>query len=150
MSSLSNVTAFVALAPDLATSGQPTREQFAVIAAEGYQAVINLALSTSDNAIAEEGAIVAGLGLTYVHIPVDFKSPTPADLDLFLGVMRALEGRRKWVHCVVNMRVSAFCYHYLRHVRGLDETAARSPLLVQWAPTMPSVWESFLALTPKG
>ncbi len=40
--SVSDIKAFVQLAPDLGTSGQPTREQFAAIAADGYDAVINL------------------------------------------------------------------------------------------------------------
>jgi protein tyrosine phosphatase (PTP) superfamily phosphohydrolase (DUF442 family) len=145
---ISDIRAFVQLAADLGTSGQPTREQFAAIAADGYSAVINLALPSSDDAIADEGAIVTGLGMAYFHIPVDFKSPTKADLRLFLGVMQALEGQKKWVHCVVNMRVSAFCYHYLRHVRGLDEEAARSPLLASWTPKMPDIWKEFLALPP--
>jgi protein tyrosine phosphatase (PTP) superfamily phosphohydrolase (DUF442 family) len=144
--SINDITAYVQLAPDLGTSGQPTREQFAAIAANGYDAVINLALPTSDHAIADEGAIVTGLGMAYFHVPVDFRSPTTEDLRLFLGAMQGLEGRKKWVHCVVNMRVSAFCYHYLRHVRGLDEKAARSPILTKWAPAMPDVWKDFLAI----
>ncbi len=144
--SLTDIRAFVQLADDIGTSGQPTREQFAAIAEAGYDAVINLALPTSDHAIADEGAIVTGLGMSYFHVPVDFKAPTTQDLRLFLAAMQGLEGRKKWVHCVVNMRVSAFCYHYLRHVRGLDEEKARSPLLASWAPSMPDVWKNFLAL----
>jgi protein tyrosine phosphatase (PTP) superfamily phosphohydrolase (DUF442 family) len=146
---LGAIKAFVNLADDIGTSGQPTREQFADIAAAGYEAVVNLALPTSDNAIPDEGALVTGLGMAYFHVPVIFESPTQNDLRLFLGVMHALEGRKKWVHCAANLRVSAFCYHYLRHVRGLDEAAARSPVLVQWAPAMPKVWQAFLTLKPE-
>ena len=60
--------------------------------------------------------------------------------------MKALEGQKVWVHCVVNARVSAFCYHYLRHARGLDEAASRSPVLARWEPQMDDVWRAFLAL----
>ncbi len=81
--------------------------------------------------------------MAYFHVPVDFKAPTAEDLRLFLGAMQGLEGRKKWVHCVVNMRVSAFCYHYLRHMRGLGEDASRSPVLASWAPSMPAVWKDF-------
>lgn len=143
---LGAIKAFVNLADDIGTSGQPTREQFAEIAAAGYEAIVNLALPTSDNAIPDEGAIVTGLGMVYFHVPVIFESPTTDDLRLFLNVMHALEGRKKWVHCAANLRVSAFCYHYLRTVRGLDEEAARSPILEQWAPTMSDAWKNFLAL----
>ncbi|HWA22582.1 MAG TPA: protein tyrosine phosphatase family protein [Caulobacterales bacterium] len=144
--SLTAIKAFVPLADDIGTSGQPTREQFAGIAAAGYDAVVNLALPTSDNAIPDEGALVTGLGMAYFHVPVIFESPTQDDLRLFLGVMHSLEGRKKWVHCAANLRVSAFCYHYLRGVRGLDEAAARSPVLEQWAPTMSDAWKNFLTL----
>jgi protein tyrosine phosphatase (PTP) superfamily phosphohydrolase (DUF442 family) len=143
---LDDIRAYVRLADDLGTSGQPTREQFAAIAAEGFEAVVNLALPTSDNAIPEEGAIVTGLGMTYVQIPVPFEDPKLEELRLFLAVMQGLEGRKKWVHCVVNWRVSAFCYHYLRHVRGLSEDEARSPVFASWEPRMTDVWKDFLAL----
>ena len=148
MSELQGITNFVQLRDDIGTSGQPRAGQFEAIASAGYAAVINLALPTSDHAIPEEGSLVTGLGMHYFHIPVDFGAPTVDDLRTFIGVMRALEGKKVWVHCVVNARVSAFCYHYLRHVRGLDEAASRSPVLVSWEPRMDEVWRRFLALTP--
>jgi protein tyrosine phosphatase (PTP) superfamily phosphohydrolase (DUF442 family) len=144
---LEAITNFVALADDIGTSGQPTREQFADIASAGYEAVINLALPTSDHALADEGSIVTALGLAYVHIPVLFDAPKLADVRAFIGVMRALEGRRKWVHCVANLRVSAFCFHYLHHVRGLDAEAARSPMFEKWEPRMTPVWRELLAFS---
>jgi protein tyrosine phosphatase (PTP) superfamily phosphohydrolase (DUF442 family) len=143
---LADIRAYVRLADDLGTSGQPTRDQFAAIAAEGFEAVVNLALPTSDDAIADEGAIVTGLGMAYVQIPVPFDAPSLEELKLFLAVMQGLEGKRKWVHCVANWRVSAFCYHYLRHVRGLPEEAARSPILAGWEPRMTDVWKDFMAI----
>ena len=146
---MAEITNYVQLTDDIATSGQPTREQFADIAARGYDAVVNLALATSDHAIPEEGSLVAGTGMSYAHIPVRFEEPTTADLRLFIGTMRALEGRKVWVHCVVNARVSAFMYHYLRHEKGLSEEQSRSPVLARWAPRMDDVWKRFLALTPR-
>jgi protein tyrosine phosphatase (PTP) superfamily phosphohydrolase (DUF442 family) len=146
MADFSGITNFVQLTPDVGTSGQPTREQFESIAADGYRAVINLALPTSDHAIADEGSVVTGLGMSYVHIPVDFKNPTADDLRAFVGAMRGLEGRKVWVHCVMNLRVSAFMYHYLKRIRGYDDAAARSPVLPRWEPRMEDVWKDFLAL----
>ena len=110
--------------------------------------MINLARATSDHAIPDEGSVVAGLGMSYVHIPVEFDAPTVEDLRTFIGAMEALRGRKVWVHCVVNARVSAFCYHYLRHVRKLDEDACRSPILEHWEPQMDDTWRNFLALAP--
>lgn len=147
VSSIDSIRNFVQLAPDLGTSGQPDAAQLGAIRDAGYDAVINLALATSDNALADEGSIVAGTGMRYVHIPVDFENPTVDDLRLYLSVLRALEGKRVWVHCAVNARVSAFTYHYLKHVRGLDDAAARSPILDKWE--MNDTWRSFMALTPE-
>lgn len=146
MSDLKEITNYVRMADDIGSSGQPTREQFADIAAAGYQVVVNLALPTSDHAVADEGSIVTGLGMRFVHIPVDFAAPTVDDLRQFIGVMEAFRGSKIWVHCVVNARVSAFLYHYLGKVRGVPEADCRSPILTRWEPQMDDVWRAFLAL----
>ena len=146
MASLNEITNYVRMADDIGSSGQPSREQFGAIAEAGFGVVVNLALPTSDHAVAEEGSIVTGLGMRFVHIPVDFTAPTLDDLRQFIGVMEAFRGSKIWVHCVVNMRVSAFLYHYLGKVRGLPEAQCRSPVLEKWAPQMDEVWKAFLAL----
>jgi protein tyrosine phosphatase (PTP) superfamily phosphohydrolase (DUF442 family) len=145
---LTEIKNFIQLTDDVGTSGQPTAAQFEEIAAHGYAAVINLALPSSEHAIAEEGSLVTSLGMSYLHIPVRFEQPTVEALRMFVGCMQALEGRKVWVHCVVNARVSAFMYLYLKHVKGYEEHAARSPLLEKWAPKMDDVWRAFLALDP--
>ena len=129
----------------LGTSGQPTEFQFLDIANAGYTAVVNLALPSSDNAITNEGSIVTGQGMAYFHIPVVFENPTIADLRLFFGVMKALEGKKVWVHCVVNARVSAFVYQYLRYAQGVGDEAAKTQLLRNWLPQMDEVWRKFLS-----
>ncbi len=128
----------------LGTSGQPNRDQFADIAAAGYRAVVNLAPPTSDRAIADEGSIVTGLGMSYHQIPVDFAVPTRSDLEAFFALMDAYRSSKVFVHCVVNARVSAFSYHYLRQRLGLDEAAASTNLLQRWRQDMDPVWTDFL------
>jgi len=139
---------FEQVTPRIGASGQPTNEQFESIAQAGYDAVINLALADSDRAIDHEGSLVTALGMSYHHIPVKFDAPSLADLQLFLGVMRALKDRRVWVHCVVNARGSAFLYHYLRLEEGCSDDAARTELMKKWAPQMDAVWQAFMALSP--
>ena len=143
---LSEIYNFEQMTDWLGTSGQPERGQFEAIADAGYQAVINLALPTSDNAIADEASIVTGLGMGYFHIPVKFEEPTVDDLRTFLGVMRALDGKNIWVHCVVNARVSAFVFQYLRYEKGVDDDSARSTLLTRWEPQMDDTWRNFLRI----
>jgi protein tyrosine phosphatase (PTP) superfamily phosphohydrolase (DUF442 family) len=146
---LAEILNYVQLTPRVGTSGQPTPEQLREVAAAGYQAVINLALPTSDNALADEAGHVTRLRLAYFHLPVRFDAPQVSELRTFVAVMRALEDRPVWVHCAMNLRVSAFMYHYLRHDLGVPEAEARSPMLAKWEPRMDGVWRKFLALTPE-
>lgn len=137
---------FVKLTDSVATAGQPTVEQIRTIAAAGYSTVVNLAVPDSHDALADEGSLVAANGMTYVHIPVRWEAPTLADLQRFIRVMRALDGEQVFVHCAMNLRVSAFMYHYLTAEKGLPPERARSPILERWEPKMDAIWKRFLAL----
>jgi protein tyrosine phosphatase (PTP) superfamily phosphohydrolase (DUF442 family) len=139
---LSEIYAFRVVGERLGTAGQPTEGQFGVIREAGFEAVINLALATSDNALSNEGSVVTGLGMTYVHIPVDFKGPTLQDFRTFCGVMDAFEKRRVFVHCAANKRVSAFVllYRVLRQHVSLHE--AEQDLRAIWEPD--EIWARFI------
>jgi len=149
MGALKDITNFVQLTEDIGTAGQPRAEQFADIAAAGFVAVVNLAMHDSDNALPDEGHLVAAQGMRYLHLPIDFAAPTAEDARLFIDLMQALSPRKVFVHCALNLRVSAFMYLYLRHVRGLDEASSRSPLIAKWEPRMDQVWKDFLRLSPQ-
>lgn len=137
---------FHAFGDRIGTSGQPRPEQFRDIADAGYTTVVNLAMHDSDNAVADEGNLVAALGMSYIHLPVPFAAPDAAHLRKFVRLMDALEDEKVFVHCVVNARVSAFLYKYLTLTRGSSPEDATSPLLEQWSPSMEPVWQSFMAL----
>ncbi|MEP5763656.1 MAG: protein tyrosine phosphatase family protein [Halieaceae bacterium] len=132
------------IAEDIGTSGQPTREQFQEIAEQGYEVVINLAMPDHADSIENEGSIVTSLGMSYIHIPVPFDSPNKDHLDMFTGYMNALVGKKVWVHCIVNARVSAFLYCYLQQERGFSSEAASSPVLSAWLPDMDDSWKNFI------
>jgi hypothetical protein len=55
---LSEIYSFRAIGAKLGTAGQPTQRQFQTVREGGFEAVINLALPTSDNAIPNEGSVV--------------------------------------------------------------------------------------------
>jgi uncharacterized protein (TIGR01244 family) len=131
------------LTDTLATSGQPTIAQFVRIQQAGYQTVINLAPTHTENAIDNESSLVNSLGMDYVHIPVDFKQPTEQDFSQFCDAMRRSDSQKTWVHCAANMRVSAFVYRYRRDVLGQDKSEARRDLHKIWQPY--GVWKQFLA-----
>lgn len=143
---MTDIRNFIQMTEAIGTSGQPTVEQFDEIAKAGYSSVVNLAMPDSDDAIADEGNIVTSLGMKYVHIPVPFDNPTKEHLREFIRVMRAMDGEKVWVHCVVNARVSAFMYHYLRMDKGQDDNAAKNQLLRRWEPRMDAVWTKFMQL----
>lgn len=127
----------------LATSGQPSKEQFQLIADAGYQVVINLALSTSTNAIANEGVIVTDLGMVYIQIPVLWEHPTLQDIELFFNVMRSFLESKVWVHCAKNMRVSCFIYFWQKYILQLSEDTALEPMQQIWQPQ--GVWQTLIA-----
>ncbi|MCC0175666.1 protein tyrosine phosphatase family protein [Waterburya agarophytonicola K14] len=127
---------------NIATSGQPTPEQFPWIKDAGYRVIVNLAMSCSTNALANEGAIVTDLGLVYIQIPVVWENPTLDDVKLFFQTMRAFQERKVWVHCAKNMRVSCFIYFWQKYVLRLSEAEARYPMNQIWQPT--GVWQQLI------
>lgn len=140
--SLNEIRAFRSLGKSLGTAGQPTQEQFRVIRDAGFEAVINLALPTSDNAIASEGSTVTSLGMAYVHIPVNFQAPNSRDFELFSRTMKAFEDRPVFVHCAANMRVSAFLFLYRVLQQGVPIAEAECDLHAIWEPD--EVWSQFI------
>jgi uncharacterized protein (TIGR01244 family) len=126
----------------ITTSGQPSEAQLAEIGRLGVRHVVNLGLHTHEKALPDEAASVAGLGMDYIHIPVDFQQPGEADFTKFREVMQALPEVPVHVHCIANYRVSAFFYRYRRDVLGMDEAQARRDLEAVWTPN--EAWAAFL------
>jgi protein tyrosine phosphatase (PTP) superfamily phosphohydrolase (DUF442 family) len=108
----------------------------------GFEAVINLALPTSDNAIANEGSVVTGLGMSYVHIPVDFKAPTSQDFRAFCRVMEAFDERPVFVHCAANKRVAAFVFLYRVLCQRISRSEAEREMHKVWKPD--EIWSRFI------
>jgi protein tyrosine phosphatase (PTP) superfamily phosphohydrolase (DUF442 family) len=139
---LSEIYNFRAVGDTLGTAGQPTERQLRTVREAGFEAVINLALPTSDNALANEGSIVAGLGMSYVHIPVEFQAPTSQDFRAFCRVMDAFNDRRVFVHCAANKRASAFVFLYRVLHQRVSRSEAERDLHAIWQPD--EVWIRFI------
>lgn len=131
------------LTPLIATSGQPTIAQFQQIAEAGYQVVLNLALTTSSNAIANEDSVVLAQGMQYVHLPVSWEQPSVQDFLLFAQLLAALPEQKLWIHCAKNMRVSCFIYLYQKHLLKQPELQARYPMSALWQPE--GAWAQLIA-----
>ena len=139
----SGIYNFRRLSRTLTTSGQPTEEQFEQMAEVGVGTVINLAMPDSPHALPGEAELLAGLGVRYVPIPVDFAAPTESDYERFAEEMDALGDAAAHVHCIANFRVAAFLYRYRRERLGWTEEEARPDLDAVWQPE--GVWAEFIS-----
>ncbi len=126
----------------ITTSGQPTEAQLVELKKLGVRHVINLGLHTHEKALPDEASCLADLGLTYIHIPVEFDHPTETDFAQFCDVMAQLCDKPVHIHCIANMRVSAFLYRWQRDVEGIDEEQARKLMDSVWQPG--GIWAEFI------
>ena len=134
---------YLQVTDSIATSGQPRVWQFAEIAQQGYGTVINLALPTSDEAIANEAELVTAEGMNYIQIPVVWEDPELSQYDLFCAVMQANRSEKVWVHCAKNMRVTAFMALYAQKYLGFSAKAATTLISKIWQPN--NIWSEFMA-----
>jgi protein tyrosine phosphatase (PTP) superfamily phosphohydrolase (DUF442 family) len=127
----------------LCTSGQPSVAQLGSVAEAGFTTVINLALHDDPRySLPDEPGTVQSLGLSYVHIPVQFSAPTEAKLLEFFAAMDAHRGEKIWVHCAANMRVSAFLGLYRVIKQGWENEPAFELMHSLWQPN--EGWSSFI------
>jgi len=141
---LESVVRYVPISASLATAGQPSEAQLAAVAAAGFEVVINLALHNDARySLKDEAATVRALGLEYIHIPVQFTSPSPADLNTFFNAMERSAHRKVLVHCAQNKRVPVFIALYRIARLGWSREEALAAMHGVWQPD--PVWESFIA-----
>jgi uncharacterized protein (TIGR01244 family) len=128
----------------LLTAGQPNEGQLADAARQGVKVVINLALHDDARySLADEAGCVRGLGMDYVHIPVQFNAPTEENLRAFIAAMDAHKGEKILVHCAANYRVTAFVGLYRVLCEGWAADKAFEPMRSVWEPDV--VWKQFIA-----
>ena len=128
----------------LLTAGQPNEAQLADAARRGVQVVINLALHDDPRySLADEAGCVRGLGMDYVHIPVQFNGPTEENLRAFISAMDAHRGKTILVHCAANYRVTAFVGLYRVLCERWVAEKAFQPMRTVWEPN--PVWKQFIA-----
>ncbi|MGN6827447.1 protein tyrosine phosphatase family protein [Paucibacter sp. M5-1] len=141
---LQSITRYLPVTDSLATAGQPTEAQLADVAAAGFEVVINLALHNDPRySLADEAASVAALGMRYIHIPVQFSTPTLPDLKAFFDAMEQVGRRKVFIHCAHNKRVPVFVALHRIAKQGWSEAAALAAMRDAWQPD--ATWEQFIA-----
>jgi protein tyrosine phosphatase (PTP) superfamily phosphohydrolase (DUF442 family) len=132
----------VEITPLLVTSGQPSAEALAGLAAQGFEAVIYLAPPTVPDAVRDEALIVGRQGLLFVNIPIKFDSPTEKDFEAFTSVLSALSARKVLVHCQINLRASSMVFLHRVISRKEDPGAAYEAVAKVWSPDGP--WKTLI------
>lgn len=139
---LTGIYNFLALTPALATAGQPSEDELILVARAGFDVVVNLGLTQTDYALADEAGAVAGLKMEYVHIPVPWDAPGQAQLDQFTATLSAQQYRKLFVHCAANKRVSVFVCLHRALCLGWPLSAALADVYRVWTPN--SIWWRFI------
>ena len=108
-----------------------------------FEVVINLALHGAEYSLPDEPGTVESLGMRYIHIPVEWERPLRADLERFFGAMEELTGKRVFVHCAANKRVSVFIALYRQLRQGWPPEAVMPDVLAIWEPD--PVWSAYIS-----
>lgn len=140
--SIEEISNFLSISPALATGGQPSERELGELAQHGFQVVINLGLLDLRYCLPNEDAIVVGLGMHYHHLPVDFQAPRRDDLRRFFELMEASDGKKVFVHCAANKRVSAFVSLYGEAGLGWSPAEGRALIARVWNPS--PAWARFI------
>lgn len=130
----------------LTTSGVVGAAALSALAAQGYEVVVNLLPDNNQHAVPGERELVESQGLEYIHIPVDFNQPTPADFEQFAAAMDRVRGKHIHVHCAANWRVTAF--YALYAVRRGDWTIGQARDFVHgvWQPAEHPGWPELIEI----
>ena len=132
----------VDITPRLVTSGQPSAEALAGLAAQGFEAVIYLAPPTVSDAVRDEALIVARQGLMFVNIPIKFDNPTEKDFEAFTSVLSALSTRKVLVHCQINLRASSMVFLHRVITAKEDPRVAYDAVARVWSPD--GAWKTLM------
>ncbi len=132
----------VAISPRLVTAGQPSAAALSSLRSAGFQAVIYLAPSSVQNAVANEADLLEQQGIEFIHIPIPFGSPNAAHFQAVTDALQRLKDKRVLAHCEVNMRASSMVF--LHRVLALKEDPGRAFAAVTavWSPRGP--WRALI------
>ena len=125
----------------LITGGQPSRDSFKKLSKKGVAVVINL-LPSHQNFIDNEEFLVAENNMDYIYIPVKWDNPKETDFNSFVLAMKKHKGKKIFVHCAKNMRVSAFIYLYRILHDNFPEKKAKESMKKIWKPS--GTWKKFI------
>ncbi|MEM7613347.1 MAG: protein tyrosine phosphatase family protein [Pseudomonadota bacterium] len=125
---------FSAFSPTFASSGQPTEAQLVTLRDNGLQRVVYIAYSDHERSLPNADRLAKQLGLEYIHIPVEWNSPTRSDFELFAAVMQQDADKSTLLHCQMNYRASAFAMLYRVLYQDVPLAQAKADMNTVWTP----------------
>jgi protein tyrosine phosphatase (PTP) superfamily phosphohydrolase (DUF442 family) len=146
--STEEITNFIRVDERIATAGQPTADQLASAAAEGYTAVVNLGMLDPRYALPDEAGLVRSLGMAYHHVPVVWEEPRESDFEAFeraMASLRSLPDGKVLIHCAANFRVTAFYSLYAQKHLGWTDAQAAALRARIWKDRREPPWDDLIA-----
>ena len=140
--SLEGIVNFLQYSENFASSGQPSAEQFAAIAEQGFERIVYIAFTSNQNALPDADQVVKGLGMEYMHVPVTFDNPLSDDFYAFADSMQRNTDKKTLLHCQVNARATAFSFLYRVIHEDISITEAKADMNIVWQPN--EVWRDFI------
>jgi protein tyrosine phosphatase (PTP) superfamily phosphohydrolase (DUF442 family) len=132
---------YLVLNKQLITGGHLSRDSFKKLSKKGVTVVINL-LPSNQNFIDNEEFLVAENNMDYIYIPVEWDNPKATDFNSFVMAMKKHQGKKIFVHCAKNMRVSAFVYLYRILYDNIPKEKAKESMEKIWKPS--GTWKEFI------
>lgn len=139
---LDEIINFRQYSEQFASAGQPTLEQFQVLADQGYERIVYIAFTNHPNALADEDQVVKGLGMEYMQVPVAFDNPLADDFYAFADSMQRNIDKKTLLHCQVNARATAFSFLYRVVYDDIPVAEAKADMNTVWQPN--AVWRNFI------
>ncbi len=134
---------FTKVGDDLFIAGQPTERGLRELSAQGVTTVVNLRTPEEMRTRVpfDEAALVKGLGMRYVHLPMRGTAEypyAPAALEAFATALSEANGK-VLLHCTIAWRASHLWAAYLIQYRHLPvETALRQARMINLMDDMRS------------
>lgn len=139
---IEQISHFLWIHENFATAGQPTEEQLRSLLQAGFQVVINLGLEDADYAVESEAHIIRSAGAWYYSIPVSFQRPSEEDYYQFVQVLQQTKGKKIFVHCAANKRVSVFVALFQMQKQAKSYADAMNQIEKIWTPD--KNWQEFM------
>ena len=129
---------YVRIDDRLVTGGHFVDNGIDVVQGEGVEVVIDL----RDEPPEGHRERIEAQGLTYINVPVLWRSPERSDFESFREAMAEHDGKHVLVQCQANYRASAFTYMYRVLDGGVEESEARVAMNEIWEPE--GEWQEYI------